>query len=98
MTNEGIKDELYRMLSDVNGGYPKKSDAQKDRYREAVGVAIRSLEAWKNVQKEIYRQIDALDEIHEFRDRNAYFKALDIVNKYLKEVENDKIRTDEKND
>lgn len=56
-------------------------------YREQGGVAIRSFEAWKNVQKEIYSQIDALDEIHEFRDKKAYFKALDIINKYLKEVE-----------
>ena len=53
---------------------------------ETLDIAIRSLEAWKNVQKEIYSQIDALDEIHEFRDKKAYFKALDIINKYLKEV------------
>lgn len=40
-----------------------------------------------NIQKEIYREIDALDEIHEFINKKAYFKTLDIVNKYLKEVE-----------
>lgn len=57
---------------------------------EALYVAIKSLDAWDAVQKEIYRQIDALDEIHEFRDKKAYYKALDIVNKYLKEVEHDK--------
>lgn len=91
MTREETKDELYRLLSDVvNGGYPLRNNAQRGRYRKAVDTAIRSLEAWDEVQKEIYRQIDALDEIHEFRDKEAYFKALDIVNKYLKEVEHDK--------
>lgn len=66
-------------------------DGVSDNYMktiyEAIDMAIRSLEAWNEVQKEIYKQIDALDEIHEFRDKKAYFKALDIVNKYLKEVE-----------
>lgn len=51
MTKEEIKDELYRMLSDVvNGGYPKRNNNQKDRYREAVKKAIEALEhSEKNV-------------------------------------------------
>lgn len=57
---------------------------------EALYIAIKSLEAWDDVQKEIYRQIDYLDEIHECRDRKAYYTALEIINKYLKEVEHDK--------
>lgn len=45
MTKEEIKDELYRMLSDVvNGGYPKRSNTQRGRYREAVKKAIEVLE------------------------------------------------------
>ena len=45
MTREEIKDELYRMLSDVvNGGYPKRNNAQRGRYREAVKKAIEALE------------------------------------------------------
>ena len=45
MTNEAIKDELYRMLSDVvNGGYPIRNNTQKGRYREAVKEAIKALE------------------------------------------------------
>ena len=71
MTNEEVKDELYRMLSDVVSGCPVRNNAQKDRYREAVGVAIRSLEAWNDIPIS--------------RERKAYL--LDIINKYLKEVE-----------
>lgn len=45
MTKEEIKDELYRMLSDVvNGGYPKRNNTQKGRYRKAVEKAIEALE------------------------------------------------------
>ncbi len=45
MTREEIKDELYRMLSDVvNVGYPGMSDTQGDRYKEAVKLAIKALE------------------------------------------------------
>lgn len=45
MTREEIKDELYRMLSDVvNGGYPKRNNTQRGRYREAVKKAIKALE------------------------------------------------------
>ena len=41
MTKEEIKDTLYRMLSDVvNGGYPKRTDVQKARYKEAVKRAV----------------------------------------------------------
>jgi hypothetical protein len=41
MTKEEIKDTLYRMLSDVvNGGYPKRTDVQKARYKEAVKKAV----------------------------------------------------------
>jgi len=41
MTKEEIKDALYRMLSDVvNGGYPKRTDVQKARYKEAVKRAV----------------------------------------------------------
>ena len=52
MTVEETKDELYRLLSDcVNGAYPLRNNAQRGRYRKAVGVAIRSLDAWDDVQK-----------------------------------------------
>jgi hypothetical protein len=45
MTREEIKDELYRMLSDVvNGGYPKRTDVQKTRYKEAVKRAVDALD------------------------------------------------------
>ena len=45
MTREEIKDELYRMLSDVvNGGYPKRTDVQKARYKEAVKRAVDALD------------------------------------------------------
>jgi hypothetical protein len=41
MTKEEIEDTLYRMLSDVvNGGYPKRTDVQKARYKEAVKKAV----------------------------------------------------------
>ena len=49
MTREEIKDELYRMLSDVvNGGYPIRNNAQKGRYREAVKEAIKALSSSEN--------------------------------------------------
>lgn len=45
MTGEEIKDELYRMLSDVlNGNGPIRNNAQRGRYREAVKSAIEALE------------------------------------------------------
>ena len=41
MTKEEIEDTLYRILSDVvNGGYPKRTDVQKARYKEAVKRAV----------------------------------------------------------
>ena len=44
MTREGIKDELYRMLSDVvNGGYPKRDNAQRGKYKQAVKEAVEAL-------------------------------------------------------
>ena len=48
---------------------------------EVLYIAIKSMDAWDEVQKEIYKQIDALDDIPISRERNAYFKALDIANK-----------------
>lgn len=48
MTREEIKDELYRMLSDVvNGGYPKRNNTQRGRYRQAVKETIKVLEQEK---------------------------------------------------
>lgn len=45
MTTKEIEDELYRMLSDVvNGGYPKRTYAQKARYKEAVERTIDALD------------------------------------------------------
>ena len=45
MTTEEIKDELYRMLSDVvNGGYPKRTYAQQARYKEAVKRTVDALD------------------------------------------------------
>ena len=45
MTREEIKDELCRMLSDVvNGGYPKRNNTQRGRYREAVKEILKVLE------------------------------------------------------
>ena len=50
MTREEIKDELYRMLSDVvNGGYPKRTDVQKARYKEAVKRAVDALDTLEQV-------------------------------------------------
>lgn len=45
MTTEEIKDELYRMLSDVvNGGHPKRAYAQQTRYKEAVERTVDALD------------------------------------------------------
>jgi hypothetical protein len=86
---ERYKKGVKRMTREEASFYLANMDRKymEEGMSEALDMAIRSLEAWKDVQKEIYRQIDYLDEIHEFRDKKAYFKALDIVNKYLKEVQ-----------
>lgn len=45
MTGEEIKDELYRMLSDVlNGNGPIRNNAQRGRYREVIKSAIEAVE------------------------------------------------------
>lgn len=52
MTREEIKDELYRMLSDVvNGGYPIRNNVQRGIYREAVKEAIKALSCSENPNK-----------------------------------------------
>lgn len=49
MTREEIKDELYRMLSDVlNGNGPIRNNAQRGRYREVVKSAIEAVEQKPN--------------------------------------------------
>lgn len=81
MTGEETKDELYRLLSDcVNGAYPLRNNAQKGRYRKAVGVAIRSLEAWDKVKEELTDKatFDNVDDLA---------LCMKIINKHLKEVE-----------
>ena len=48
MTNEEIKDKLYRMLSDVvNGSFPIRNNTQRGKYREAVKEAIEVLDQTK---------------------------------------------------
>ena len=81
MTVEETKDELYRLLSNcVNGAYPLRNNAQRGRYRKAVGVAIRSLEAWDKVKEELTDKatFDNVDDL---------VLCMRIINKHLKEVE-----------
>ena len=57
MTKEEIKDELYRMLSDVvNGGYPKRNNTQRGRYREAVKEVIKALEQEPKLQQALEQE------------------------------------------
>lgn len=90
--NEEIYEAHCRIYSkEVVEKYPSPPCKKCAEEHRQLAEWLRELKdyrkAWDEVQKEIYRQIDALDEMHEFRDRKAYFKALDIVNKYLKEVQ-----------
>ena len=44
MTSEEAKDELYRLLSDcISELYPRRTEEQKKRYREAVKMAIEAI-------------------------------------------------------
>ena len=85
MTIDETKDELYRLLSDcVNNSYPIRNNTQKGRYRNAVKMAIASLEAWQKVRQDIQTETDD-------KSNNMYFNlgmlgALAIINKHLQEV------------
>ena len=56
-------------------------DADK---QEALGMAIRSLEAWD----EVLKKIEQLS--HEWEYDLGYFRCLSIINRHLKEVNNGK--------
>ena len=58
MTRKEAIDELCRLLSDcISGAYPIRNNAQKGRYRQAVKIAINSLEIDERYELE-YEQID----------------------------------------
>lgn len=89
MTMEETKNELYRLLSDcVNGGYPLRDDAQKDRYRKAADTAIRSLEAWDAVKADI-REIENRPNYmsHSSHYWQGFHEVEDVIKKHLQEVE-----------
>ena len=87
MTIDETKDELYRLLSDcVNNSYPIRNNTQKGRYRNAVKMAIASLEAWGKIKAEIDGQYDR---VHPYNTSCAegLEMALDIIDKHLAELE-----------
>ena len=89
MTIDETKDELYRLLSDcVNNSYPIRNNTQKGRYRNAVKMAIASLEAWEKVRAEIEdEKIDFDINIGmEKYYNNAIDDVLQIIDRHLQEV------------
>lgn len=91
MTREEIKDELYRFLSDcVNNSYPIRNNTQKGRYRNAVNMAIASLEAWEKVRQEIEDMLETLsDGGDDWFTAEKLNDVLEIIDKHLQEVTTD---------
>lgn len=85
MDIEEVKDELYRLKSDIRTGYPLRTKHQKERFMQSIDRAIASLEAWGKVT-------DELEELRYNGDfkitySNCIKRALEIINKHLKEIE-----------
>ena len=91
MTIEEIKDELYRLLSDcVNCGFHiLRSDTQKDRYKYAVDMAIKSLEAWEKVRAEIEKESEVKTLQLHWGEAMGLNKAIEIIDKHISELRGD---------
>lgn len=85
MTIDETKDELYRLLSDcVNNGYPIRNNTQKGRYRNAVKMAIASLEVWGKVKQEIEDILETLsDGGDDWFTAEKLNDVLEIIDKHL---------------
>lgn len=86
MTVEQVKDELYRLKSDIVCDYPLRTTQQKKNFIDSIDVAIKSLETLEVVKEEV----DKLTVYHttkqgsELLSKNAVIR---LINKHLKEIE-----------
>ena len=93
MSIEEIKKTLSTMIFAIDCPEPKISIGDMADVREALSMAIRSLEAWEKLWQEI-EQLQKDNSNHygnevETAKYDAYDDCLDVIDKHLKEVEND---------
>lgn len=89
---EGLEDMRETMYQEMrkNTFNILKNDKVLERYDNAQEMAIRSLEAWELIKKEIEEVGYARDEYGDIRsDILTVNKVMKIINKHLKEVIND---------
>lgn len=60
MNIEEAKDELYRLRSDIRTGYPLRTNQQKERYMEAIDMAVKLIET-DNIIKEQIRLLGKME-------------------------------------
>lgn len=88
MTRAEIKDELYRMLSDVvNGGYPIRNNTQRGRYREAVKEAMEVLD--HETCEDCISRADIQDYIAKYLSQYLYDdvrEAVEVIDEYIGEL------------
>ena len=53
MDIEEVKDELYRLKSDIGTGYPLRTNHQKERFVQSIDKAVKSLDMWDTVLKDL---------------------------------------------
>ena len=76
---------MEEAIETINDNYPSSSKGEYEDLRNALNMAIRSLEAWDNLVKEMEGEIchyDAMPDVW-----YGISESFDIIKKHLKEVE-----------
>ena len=75
-------------IQTINDNYPSSSKGEYEDLRNALNVAIRSLQAWDKVIDDLCEQdMKNRYELHMDDYNVGIDQAIDIINKHLKEVD-----------
>ena len=80
-------------IQTINNNYPSSSKGEYEDLRNALNMAIRSLEAWDKVMKEMEEKLHFYDGMHDAMPNILYgiSESFDIIKKHMKEVEDEQI-------
>lgn len=86
MTNEEVKDELYRLKSDIRTDYPLRTIHQKERFMQSIDIAIKSLEMWDKIVEQINTKYGHILKATKYGNKGAEQQSFSYSNVLMYEV------------
>lgn len=86
MILEEIKDELYRLKSDIKTGYPLRTNHQKERFVQSIDKAVKSLDMCDKIIELINTKYGYILKATKYGNEDAEQQSFSYTNVLMYEV------------